>query len=289
MFEWFEKSWVSTVASIVGAIIGIVGIILFFKSGTRGRPTSQMRSLRLIGKENQNLPENVKILFDTEEVPRLTLTKVWFWNDGTQTIHGRDIVEDDPLRLVLEDDELFLTASVSAATRTVNKFHAEIDRNSRNKCIINFDFLDPKDGARIELLHTAKSVHPKLLGTIRGLPEGVSSVNLTSSDVEKGIRNRLRKNRIPMLVVTLLSDVFPIIASLLPAPWLHPFFDDPLRDKNGVSLELPMRLGFITVGILYTALPAYVFYRTRRRYPPALESEELAPKGSSGKTEPRAI
>jgi len=113
-----------------------------------------MQSIRLIGKQEQGLPSDVQIKYKGEVVSRLTITKIWVWNNGKETIYGNRVVEDDPLRYRFDSDTQILQIYVLAGSRTVNKFNANISPNKKNEFLYTFDFLDPRDGALIEILHT---------------------------------------------------------------------------------------------------------------------------------------
>ena len=115
----------------------------------------------------------MEILYHGKHVDRLTRTHVIFWNSGKRIIHGSDIVADDAVRCELSSGALALEVRVIKHTRDANKFTAMIDDNSQNRVLLNFDYLDPKDGAVVELLHTDSVRDPAVKGTIRGVPKGM--------------------------------------------------------------------------------------------------------------------
>jgi hypothetical protein len=47
------------------------------------------------------------------------------------------------------------------------------DPTKANRIVLSFDYLNPGDGAVFELLHTDKKPYPVVVGTIRGVPNGV--------------------------------------------------------------------------------------------------------------------
>jgi hypothetical protein len=55
----------------------------------------------------------------------------------------------------------------------MNKFAVTVRDDQPNELLCQFDYLDPGDGATIDLLHTAERGRPASLGTIRAVPAGV--------------------------------------------------------------------------------------------------------------------
>lgn len=104
-------------------------------------------------------------------VPRVTSTSFGIWNSGKTTIHGRDIVEKDPLRLELSGEGEILRVTVESETRSVNGPTASL--TAPNRAILEFDYLDPGDGFRVQVLHSGAPKSIAAQGTIRGLPRGV--------------------------------------------------------------------------------------------------------------------
>jgi hypothetical protein len=62
MFDLLNQGWVGSVIGLLGLIVGVAGLYLYFKSKIGPRLACQMRSLRLIAKEEQELPSDVQIL-----------------------------------------------------------------------------------------------------------------------------------------------------------------------------------------------------------------------------------
>jgi hypothetical protein len=103
-------------------------------------------------------------------VSALVKSYVLFWNRGSQTLDGSNLVAADPLRLTLEDGGEILRARVVRRTRDVNQFESVI---SDDGVRLTFDFLDEGDGAVIEVLHTNRGKSLWVEGTIKGVRGGV--------------------------------------------------------------------------------------------------------------------
>jgi hypothetical protein len=165
-----NPGWVGSLISLSGLI---AALLIYRASRIGARPAFQARVLRLLSKENPALPSEVEVFFKGSSVPRLNRVQIVFWNAGTTLLRGSDIVQDDPLRFSFQTPGKILNASVAKVTRGTNKFAVTIPEDRPNELLCQFDYLDPGDGATIDLLHTAERGGPACLGTIRAVPAGV--------------------------------------------------------------------------------------------------------------------
>jgi hypothetical protein len=151
---------------VVGIVVGAAGIALaflfYFRPRRSRRPTYTVTGNRVVGPTEKR----IEIRFRQQIVPRVTRTVVVFVNSGPGTIVEDDIVETDPLHVVLTDGEI-LDAQTLAITRDAVEFQMLIESNTRIK--FWFDHLDFKDGVVFEVLHTGgRPSAIKLGGTVRG-------------------------------------------------------------------------------------------------------------------------
>lgn len=263
MFDLINQGWIG---SLIGFLGILVGIVLYMKSKTRPRPACLIKSIRLIGKDYQELPSEVKILFNNNEVPRLTSTKIWLWNCGKETLRGSQVVDDDPLRCVFNPDDKILSAHIAAATRKVNKFSIILHPDKRNEALLNFDFLDPNDGVRVELLHTSKNLYPAVIGTIRGIPKGLIQVmTVFPHDLERAFSRIIRYRAMIYLFGFLLGLTFFVIG-LFPESWLT-----SLGEIFGPSNVF--RFFMLCFGCFYVFMCLMALLLIKRRYPSSLDTD----------------
>jgi len=263
MLNIFNQGWVGSLFGFFGLCVGVFGLYFFFKSRIGPRPACVMKSIRLIGKEEQELPSDIKILYQGKEVPRLTLTRIWIWNSGTETIRGNQIVEDDPFRFAFNKLDRILIANVAAITRSVNKFSITIPTGSEHEGLIAFDFIDPRDGIRIEILHTSKDRYPEILGTIRGIPKGIKQFKMAGRSSIFSLYGRKIFFRTSIGIVVAM-----FILALLPSEWLTAI------NKFGHISEKTSTIRFacLLVAITYL-LPVLSTLYLRRRYPSSLDAD----------------
>ena len=242
-----------------GALIGVIGLILtliLYRASRIGpRPVFQCRALRIIEKDEKALRDKLEILFEGKSIPRLTETYIIFWNSGKAILDGEGIASDDPLRLKFSENAEVLRVRVLKVTRTANKFIAEINSSSQNEVIYSFDYLDPGDGATIEILHTAQERYPKVQGTIRGVPKGVLDWGLIPP-----YRSSALKKEIFSSIFPLFFGIFLIVSG--------PSFFPPLVKwvMVGLGIFLVLSSSLLLLGNLLFG---------RRRFPKVLATEDI--------------
>jgi hypothetical protein len=278
MLEILNQPWLGSVIAIVGLLLAVVGLFSYRAARIGARPYYFLRARRLIGKRGQELPEEVEITFDGHPVPQLTVSQCFLWNAGNASISGSDIVPSDPLRVEFEETDEILKARLVRGTREVN--NVEIDSPPKaHRAFLRFDFLDPGDGAVIELVHTSALRVPRVKGTIKGIPEGLVDVGGGPKDtVFARVADRFPLGRnflIGMLVFGVGMVVFSVLPkSLFPATWFEPLQTSEIG-ITGISL-----LSFV-LGVLYMGLPGLLLFAGRRKYPAALD-----PDGGDGDESP---
>ncbi|RYZ90710.1 MAG: hypothetical protein EOP06_07575 [Proteobacteria bacterium] len=158
---------------LIGTVLGIAGLWFGVYSYRQSRQITRLRSMEghtaLMGPSPVEAEDRLRILFDNVDVPRLTSSSFGFWNDGTTTIRGDDIVKLDPLVIRVNGGSI-LRATMEAATRPQIDVHV---READDHVFFTFDYLDPGDGFKIQLLHSGKLDAASLSGSVRGLPRGV--------------------------------------------------------------------------------------------------------------------
>jgi hypothetical protein len=85
----------------------------------------------------------------------LTISKIVFWNSGKDELRDSDFPAGDPFRVCVGDALEILESSIiqSTSDACACKLHAR-DKRSFS---IGFDFLDPRDGAVLQIAHTGTS------------------------------------------------------------------------------------------------------------------------------------
>jgi hypothetical protein len=269
--EYLDEARVGTIISAVGALVGLIGVVAaywFYRASQIGsRLVYQTRSFRLIGVPNSLLPSDVEVRFRGKTVQRVTKVQFLMWNSGKMTIHGRDIVSSDPIRLEFAKDAIILDAKIIRVTRPANQFSIAVDRDNLNNATISFDYIDPHDGVNLELLHTSSTELPNVYGTVRGVRDDL--VNLGSIE-------RLWIPGIPSWIDTALRLT---IICIVTAFGFYFLFDYPHHSasENEIPKSVITLFNRIFGGVIVCIglLGLGSNWIARRRFPKPLRGKEL--------------
>jgi hypothetical protein len=163
----------------LGAILGLVGIVIggvlawWFARGPR--LVMQASGSTLVSTPSD---QRIKVLYEGEQVPRVTQSLVWLWREGRGTIRGSDVVTADPITIRVPPGDRILDAAILAQSKPTNAVNVQLDVDGPEAgARLAFEYLDPRQGAVIEVLHTAESPESvELIGTIMGVPKGIVRV-----------------------------------------------------------------------------------------------------------------
>ena len=224
----------------------------------------------LLGSASDALPSEIDVQYRGVSIPRLTKSVLIIWNNGENTLSGADIVEKDPLRMVVGNDGAILSVSVLKTSRAVNDFQVFTRPSfSSSEARISFDFLDANDGAVIEVLHTSANRKPSLQGTMRGLPQGFSNLGQFTRPKPK---KQKKKPSGPLSVVTAVLLSPPVLA-------LAGFATAVYGPRPAFLMEA-MGSGSFINGLMgglggFFAMWVVSSWSSRRRYPRSLHPESL--------------
>lgn len=160
------------VIGVVGLLIGVWGAIVTLKGIERRVIAYELETVYLIGGPDAKFPKQVQVTFAGKNVPNLFRTTVFIWSAGNRAVRSEDFASEDLLHLWLGEENTILSIETIKATRTVNGFEVE-PYPDMGLAKINFEFLDPGDGAVVELIHTGASIDVALRGTIKGHRSGI--------------------------------------------------------------------------------------------------------------------
>ncbi len=269
IIEFLATPWLATII----AIISVIAAVFFYVRSKRvKRLAYQLGEITVVGGSNAAFPKEVKIQFEGRKVDCVTVSRVVLWNAGNVTINGSEIVASDPLRLQLTADGEILKVDILKVSREVNEIRLLPKNDSRNIVSVVFDYLDPNDGATLQVLHSATRGGIICEGTIRGLLGGVS--NYGTAPLERYSARNLHSvlglivNRRIFLWIMLVVGVVSILVGLLEPIWFREF---PSFAISTAQTPAQLRWMVMVVGAFYALLPAVVLWLRRRRYPSALD------------------
>ena len=163
---------IDQVVTIVSLGVGLVGagfaVLMYFRPRKRIRLAYQTSRLQYFDEAKLALPNEAAMTFEGGRVKRLSKAAIVLWNAGTEVLRGEDNVGDDPIRLSIAGGVL-LSHRVLKTTGNATQVGLT-DRPAPNELKFYYDYLNPGDGAVVELLHSGTAT--TVLGSAKGLKDG---------------------------------------------------------------------------------------------------------------------
>jgi hypothetical protein len=164
--------------ALIGVVLGVLGIVAAIGAawwfGRGSRVVTQVSGTTLISAPDN---DHIKVLYDHHQVRRVTQSFIWLWREGRGTVRGTDVVLADPVTINVPKGIRILNVSVAAQTNDTNNVKVVADSLDETRAVVTFDYLDPRQGAVIEVLHTGERPgETTLSGTIMGVPKGITPV-----------------------------------------------------------------------------------------------------------------
>lgn len=152
---------------VIGLILAIIGIYLQIKSTKKKEPVYSIKSNNLLSGSSSTL-ENLTVAYKDQKVENLTVSKILFYNRGTETITSQDIDTINHLKISSETCKI-LDGSILQTTNMSNNFQVRYE-NKTEYVYIDFDYLDKNQGVVIQIVHTGLSSDDLYVnGDIKGI------------------------------------------------------------------------------------------------------------------------
>ena len=269
ILEFLSRGWVGTVVGIVGLL---AAVLIYFYTRQRARIGVVAYGRRLLGVSDPELPSRIVVTFDGEVVQRVTKSYIFIWNDGEKTIKGENIVRSDHLRIqLMEPGARILQAKIVKRSRDVNQFACEVSP-TLTQALLDFVFLDPRDGAAIEIIHTGSKSKLLVTGTIVEIPKGIKEFSSQSVLFESVMRTIIPfgglSHRISVASLSGSMALFGLLI-LLYSFWSGDSLLHKAREPFFSDKEV---LGF--AGLVYMLIGALGLYFFARRYPRTIELDD---------------
>ena len=100
---------------IVGTVLGIVGIVtgyIFYRRGLRTKePCYSIKTQKLIAGYSAKF-EDLTIHYKDKEIENLSVSRIIFWNNGSETIDRNDIATKAPIAIMTKENVEILDVKV---------------------------------------------------------------------------------------------------------------------------------------------------------------------------------
>lgn len=156
---------------VIGAIFFILSLIpayyFYVKSIRNKEPVCSIKSNNLISGSVSTL-DKLLIEYNNQRIQNLTVSKILFYNRGSETISKQDIQTINPL-IISSDTCNIMDASLLQANYPSNNF--SVTRKIETEDVfIDFDYIDKNQGAVIQIIHTGLSSEDlNINGDIKGV------------------------------------------------------------------------------------------------------------------------
>ncbi|EJQ2916587.1 hypothetical protein NYD81_003310 [Cronobacter sakazakii] len=271
----FEKIWDWLSIPSIGSLIGIIGVLFAIISIILTRSVSKISSYleykNLIGAFHSVLPQNISITYDDVPVDKVSSSVFTIWNSGNKVIYGTSLKTINPLRIEARKGVRILRYNVQKVNNKTNNITIKKDANFHSSLLISFDFLERKNGFRIEILHTG--AREDLL--VRGQLIDVKSLEKKQNAASHKTYRLMSKNvkAFKSIIKIMFTIMIAALIFALTYSFIHPeFFTRPKPQSAPLNIWT-----FRAIVSIYLSVPLYFLYRSRPPYPSTLRAENSEP------------
>lgn len=186
-----------------------MGIIFYILSRKISKISSSHEFSNLINKNHSSLPQQISVLYDGIPVKNVSSSEFIIWNSGNTVITKSALATKEPLRIEFNQGVRLLRYQVIVSNNKINNFHLKIDENYPNSVLVDFDFLEKNEGARIEILHSGDKNDLKEKGKLIGVKSIFSKQKKQSKKQSKKYSNITSK--ISDIIFYFTAALFPLM------------------------------------------------------------------------------
>ncbi|MDR2570619.1 MAG: hypothetical protein LBD23_10045 [Oscillospiraceae bacterium] len=163
-----ENPWI-TLISIPLALIGLILTLILYFKGKRKKSIKYYLEGDSLFEDFVEKINGLSIQFFGKQIKTLTVTKIVFWNSGTETINREDFPTNDIFYINIEDGYEILDVSIIRSNNQSNNIAVSLSEDEK-KIKIDFEYLDPKNGFILQIFHTSTEYSSKfnVNGSIKG-------------------------------------------------------------------------------------------------------------------------
>jgi hypothetical protein len=204
-------NWISVIIGLIGIIFAI---IFYIKSRKRKELCWIIISNNLI-QESRNTIQSLSIRYKSKLISNLTVSKILFWNRGNETIYKCDLETINPLKIICKNN--ILTSEVIHKNNPSDNIRIITEKHKLS--IIKFDYLNPRDGFILQVIHDGVSSNDI---TLQGDIIGVNVKQFGQLKIDNPIKVRLYTMTILLMILfVLFSVLFLYILSIIEG---NPFY-----------------------------------------------------------------
>lgn len=167
--SYATNQWFGFVIGIVGILIGLISVLIAIHERKVKLPSYSIYRKNIFTNMLENKNEPLAIFYADKRIESLTVTKILFWNAGSNTIDNNDIANADPLMVHVKGGYEILDPPKILQDNPANRFKFYLAED-QSSITLSFDFLDKGDGAVIQFFHTGnETTDIEVSGKIKGV------------------------------------------------------------------------------------------------------------------------
>lgn len=198
--------------NIISTIIALWGIGIAIKNKRKIDFNYEKKSFNLIDESKNKFP-GLEVKYAGTRIEDFSVTQIAIWNCGNRIIDSKDFATSGALTITSIGNNQILDAAIMNVSDVSNDIYIE---NRNNKISINFEYLNPRQGVSLQIIHTGNSSDLKLEYTLK------ESRNKRSTTKNRGKASARSKNIIKVLfaIDSLLSNkkfkqIYSVVTMLL--------------------------------------------------------------------------
>ena len=247
LFDFMSSNGVlfNTIMLIIALLSIGLSVYFYFHPRKKRAPTYRTRSTRLIQNKIKDI-DKLDILFDGQKLSSLTTSKVAFWNDGRETLSHSDLSHIDSLRIEINPKYEILSCEMLIQTKVANDFKIILSADKKS-ALIDFDFVDYKEGVVFRVRHTGTSNSDIcLLGSIKAV-DGIKRTGFH----EKPTKRSKWAARALRVFLSVFSVLFCVVCAVLSSSQSFVAQMNKLSEENTVLITVLFILMAVSIVIQY--------------------------------------
>lgn len=157
---------------IIGAAVTFFVTFIYYKKTMEGGKLAFDSSKSIIiDRETEAISSEFKLEFYDKEIIRLVRTNIYFWNNGNKTIRKEDLVKSNQLRIRFDNEVNIFSYNIVKNTDESNEM--SLKKSNDSEIDLCFNYLEPNDGVKIEILHNSINASVKIDGKVIDVRNGV--------------------------------------------------------------------------------------------------------------------
>ena len=169
MLRVLRRNWFN----ILSLLLAAIGIVIALQATRIKSPRYAISGMNLASTVSSSEYGDLRVLWNGEVLPRITVTNICIWNAGRDTIDGADIAE--PFTIRVKNGANIRSVKILAASRPEIK--AGPNQAKWTMPIVMFKFLDHNDWILVQVLHTGSKPDDCYVdGTVKGCGDGIPQV-----------------------------------------------------------------------------------------------------------------